>query len=319
MLGVSVADKQKTIVVTGGAGFIGSHLCEKLLARGNRVVCVDNFITGNKRNIQHLLTNKNFEYVEHDITTPLKLSDFDQLYNLASPASPVDYYKKPIETLFAGSFGVKNMLELCKENEATFLQASTSEVYGDPKEHPQKETYFGNVNPVGPRACYDESKRFAEALIVNYAQLYKMETRIARIFNTYGPRMRKDDGRVIPNFITQALKNKPLTIYGKGQQTRSFCYVNDLVEGLFLLMESDYSLPVNLGNQEEFTMLALADKVIEMAGSKSEKKFMPLPQDDPLQRNPDISLAKKLLKWQPTMKFDVGLKKTIDWFRENQD
>jgi len=310
--------KGKTIVVTGGAGFIGSHLCEKLLANGNKVVCVDNFITGNKKNIQHLLSGKNFEYIEHDITTPLKISGFDELYNLASPASPFDYYKKPIETLHAGSFGVKNMLDLCKANNATFLQASTSEVYGDPKEHPQKETYFGNVNPVGPRACYDESKRFAEALIVNYSQKYKMKTRIARIFNTYGPRMRKDDGRVIPNFISQALKGKPLTIYGKGQQTRSFCYVDDLVEGLILLMVADYSMPVNLGNQEEFTMIELADKIIEMTGSNSKKEFLPLPQDDPLQRNPDISLAKKLLKWQPKTKFDAGLKKTIEWFRENQ-
>src|SRR3989344_3446444 len=313
-----MATEWKTVVVTGGAGFIGSHLCEKLLEKGNKVICVDNFITGSKRNIQHLLTNKNFEYVEHDITAPLKLSDFDELYNLASPASPVDYYKKPIETLHAGSFGVKNMLDLCRENNATLLQASTSEVYGDPKEHPQKETYFGNVNPVGPRACYDESKRFAEALIVNYAQQYKLKTRIARIFNTYGPRMREGDGRVIPNFIAQALKGKPLTIYGKGTQTRSFCYVDDLVQGLILLMVADYSMPVNLGNQEEFTMIELADKIIEMTGSNSKKEFLPLPQDDPLQRNPDISLAKKLLKWQPKTKFDAGLKKTIEWFRENQ-
>ena len=307
----------KKIIVTGGAGFIGSHLCETLLDKGNEVVCIDSLITGRKSNIAYLLQNRNFKFIEHDISMPLQLSGFHELYNLASPASPVDYHKKPIETLLAGSYGVRNMLELCRQNNATFLQASTSEVYGDPKEHPQKESYSGNVNPVGPRACYDESKRFAEALTVNYAQQYKMKTRIARIFNTYGPRMREGDGRVIPNFIAQALKGKPLTIYGKGTQTRSFCYVDDLVQGLQLLMASDYSMPVNLGNPDEFTVLELADKVIAMSGSKSGKKFEGLPKDDPLQRKPDISLAKKTLGWQPRTGLDIGLGKTMQWFREN--
>ena len=308
--------KGKTIVVTGGAGFIGSHLCEKLLANGNKVVCVDNFITGNKKNIQHLLSGKNVEYIEHDITTPLKISGFDELYNLASPASPFDYYKKPIETLHAGSFGVKNMLDLCKANNATFLQASTSEVYGDPKEHPQKETYFGNVNPVGPRACYDESKRFAEALIVNYAQQYKLDTRIARIFNTYGPRMRKDDGRVIPNFISQALKGKPLTIYGKGQQTRSFCYVDDEVEGIYKLLMSDITDPVNIGNPDEMTVMEFAELIIRLTKSKSTIIHKPLPEDDPKIRQPDITLAKKKLGWEPSTSIEEGLRSTIAYFRE---
>lgn len=306
----------KTILVTGGAGFIGSHLCEKLLAEGNGVICFDSLITGKKQNIADFLKNKSFKFVKGDISKKIKATQkLDEIYNLASPASPVDYQHRPIETLMAGSVGVKNLLDLARKNDSVFLQASTSEVYGDSLEHPQKETYFGNVNPIGPRACYDESKRFAEALTVNYARIYGLKTHIARIFNTYGPKMRKDDGRVIPNFIEQSLSGKPLTVYGKGSQTRSFCFVSDMVEGLAKLMEYDYQLPVNLGNPDERTILETAKKIIRVTGSKSKIVFSPMPKDDPEKRKPNISLAKKKLGWSPKISFDNGLVQTIDWFK----
>ncbi len=306
----------KSVLVTGGAGFIGSHLCEKLLSEGNRVICLDNFITGKKENIKEFEANKKFSLFEADITQPIKIKQkIYQIYNLASPASPVDYQKRPLETLYAGSIGVKNVLEFAKKNSAVFLQASTSEVYGDPLEHPQKETYYGNVNPVGPRACYDESKRFAEALITSYAAKTTLQVRIARIFNTFGPKMRHDDGRVIPNFIVQALKNEPLTIYGDGKQTRSFCYVDDMVEGLEKLMQSQIFAPVNLGNKEEYSMLEIAKKIIFETNSKSKLEFSSLPFDDPRQRNPDISIAKGKLGWQPNTSLQSGLKSTISYFK----
>ncbi len=310
--------ENKTVLVTGGAGFNGSHLCKRLLDSKNKVLCLDSLITGKKENIRFLLENKNFSFIKADITSPLKVEQkIDFIFNLASPASPIDYQKRPLETLFSGSLGVKNVLDLARKNNAVFLQASTSEVYGDPLEHPQKETYFGNVNPIGPRACYDESKRFAETLTVNYSNSFGVKTRIARIFNTYGPKMRLDDGRVIPNFVVQALQNKPLTVYGKGKQTRSFCFVDDLVEGLILLADSNYSLPVNLGNQKETTVLELAQKIIKVTKSKSAIKFLPLPQDDPEKRRPDTTVAEKKLGWKTKVSFDDGLKKTIDWFAQN--
>lgn len=303
------------VLVAGGAGFIGSHLCRRLLDGKNTVICVDSLITGKKENVKPFLKNKNFKFVHKDICALKNVSGkITQVYNLASPASPVDYQKRPLETLNSGSDGVKRLLEISRNKKASFLQASTSEVYGDPLEHPQKETYYGNVNPIGPRACYDESKRFAEALIVNYSKVFGTKTRIARIFNTYGPQMRKDDGRVIPNFFMQALSNKPITVYGEGKQTRSFCYVDDLVFGLELLMGSDYSLPVNLGNQDERTILETAQKIISITGSTSGIKFLPLPKDDPERRKPDISIAKKVLGWEPKTGFDEGLLRTINWF-----
>lgn len=306
---------EKTVLVTGGAGFIGSHLCEKLLAKNAHVICLDNFVTGNKSNLKDLSTNKKFKFVKADISKKVPSLKVSQIYNLASPASPVDYQLRPLETLFSGSIGVKNLLELARKNDAVFLQASTSEVYGDPLEHPQKETYYGNVNPIGPRACYDESKRFAESLVTNYSSQYSVSTRIARIFNTYGPRMRKDDGRVIPNFIMQALKDKPITVYGAGDQTRSFCFVEDMVNGLVSLMESSYSMPVNLGNPDERTILDTAKKIITMTGSSSDISFKPFPKDDPIRRKPDISLAVRELGWKPRVSFDEGLSKTIQWFK----
>lgn len=306
----------KRAVVAGGAGFIGSHLCEFLLAKGLGVVCIDNLITGSGKNIAHLRGNKNFEFIRHDITSPLEIKGgVDFIYNLASPASPVDYQKKPVETLLAGSFGTKNMLGLAREKNARFLQASTSEVYGDPLQHPQRESYWGNVNPIGLRSCYDEAKRFSEALVMAYNRTYGIDTRIVRIFNTYGPRMAKGDGRVVPNFITQALAGKPLTVYGKGKQTRSFCYVSDMVRGIALAMEKGGSAPINLGNPKEFTVKELSEKVIAATGSKSKIAYAPLPQDDPVRRQPDISLAKKLLGWKPEVALDEGLKKTIAYFR----
>jgi len=309
----------KAVLVSGGAGFIGSHLCERLLSGGSRVICVDNFVTGRKENVNHLFSDKNFSLVEHDITQPLKVKEkIDRIFNLASPASPVDFEKIPLEILAANSAGTGNMLELAAEKNARFLQASTSEVYGDPLEHPQKETYWGNVNPNGPRSCYDEGKRFSEALAMAYSRARGVEVRIARIFNTFGPRMRPDDGRVVPNFIMQALHGKPLTVYGKGEQTRSFCYVSDLVGGIVRLMDSSYPLPVNIGNPDEFTVLQLAEEVIRLTGSKSKISFKPLPKDDPAKRKPDISVAKKQLGWQPKTRLEEGLKATIEWFKAQE-
>jgi UDP-glucuronate decarboxylase len=302
------------ILVTGGAGFIGSHLCRKLLDNGHYVICMDNFFTGSKKNIQPLLDNPNFEILRHDIIQQIYL-EVDQIYNLACPASPVHYQWDPIKTLLTSTVGMYNMLGIAKRTKARILQASTSEVYGDPLEHPQKEKYWGNVNPIGIRSCYDEGKRAAETFMMDYHRENKVDIRIARIFNTYGPNMAKNDGRVVSNFIVQALENKPITIYGDGKQTRSFCYVSDLVDGLVKLMESKSIGPINLGNPSEMTILELAKKIIELTGSKSKIVFKPLPQDDPVKRKPDITLAKKELKWEPKVKVDDGLKKTIEYFR----
>jgi len=307
----------KTIIVTGGAGFIGSHLMDALIET-NKVICIDNLVTGNDMNIKHLMKNKNFIFIKHDVSEPIKIEGkVDRIYHLSSPASPVDYQKLPVETMMVNSLGTRNMLELAKTKDARFLLASTSEVYGDPEKHPQREDYWGNVNPVGPRSCYDESKRFAEALAMAYYRVHGVDVRIARIFNTHGPRMRTNDGRVIPNFITQALEGIPITVYD-GKQTRSFCYVSDMVDGLIRLMESGYAgEPFNLGNPDERKIIDVAKKVKQMTGSKSEIVFRPLPQDDPARRKPDINKSKSKLGWEPKIGFDDGLKKTIDWFREN--
>ncbi len=306
----------KTIVVTGGAGFIGSHLCEFLLSKGNKVIAIDNFATGRRENISGFADNKNFTLLEHDITKKIPLKErVHAIYNLASLASPLFYQKMPLETLLVNSLGTLNALELAKKNNAKFLQASTSEVYGDPLQHPQKESYYGNVNTVGARSCYDEGKRFAETAAMEYGKKYGLEIRIARIFNTYGPRMRSDDGRVVPNFIVQALQGKPLTVYGKGKQTRSFCYISDQVAGLTALMGSDYAMPVNIGNPEEITILTLAEKIKSLTGSESEIKFLPLPEDDPARRRADISLAREKLGWQPKVPLEDGLEKTVEWFK----
>ena len=304
------------ILVTGGAGFIGSHLCEELLSKGNEVICVDNFFTGQKKNIQHLLENKDFELIRHDITFPLFL-EVDQIYNLACPASPVHYQKNPIKTIKLSTIGVVNMLGLARRCDARILQASTSEVYGDPKEHPQKEEYWGNVNPIGPRSCYDEGKRVSESLMFAYKQQNKADIRIIRIFNTYGPRMAFNDGRVVSNFILQALRGEDITIYGKGDHTRSFCYVSDMVEGIIKMMNTEnFDGPVNLGNPIQTTIHELAEKVISLTNSKSKIMYEDLPEDDPERRNPDISLAKERLKWEPMVDFGKGLNETIDWFRK---
>jgi UDP-glucuronate decarboxylase len=305
------------ILVTGGAGFLGSHLCTLLIEKGHSVICVDNLFTGNKKNIEPLLKNPKFQFIEHDIIDPLFIDGkIDQIYNLACPASPVHYQADAIRTIKANTIGVMNMLGLAKKHEARIFQASTSEVYGDPLEHPQKESYRGNVNPIGPRACYDEGKRVAETLFFDYHRQHKLDIRVARIFNTYGPHMAKDDGRVVSNFILQALENKPLTIFGDGMQTRSFCYVDDLIAGFYALMNSGGLMgPVNLGNPGEFTMIQLAEKIIAMTGSQSEIVHVALPEDDPKQRKPDISLAKAKLGWEPKVKLDDGLKRTIEYFR----
>ncbi len=307
----------KRILVTGGAGFVGSHLCDRLVKGGDDVVCVDNFYTGDKRNIAHLLEEHNFELIRHDVTFPLYL-EVDQIYNLACPASPIHYQHDPVQTTKTSVHGAINMLGLAKRTGARILQASTSEVYGDPEIHPQDESYWGRVNPVGVRSCYDEGKRCAETLFFDYWRQHRVEIKVARIFNTYGPRMHPDDGRVVSNFIVQALREQPLTIYGDGSQTRSFCYVDDLVEGLIRLMESEASFtgPVNLGNPGEFSMLALADAVMRETGSVSTAVFKPLPQDDPLQRKPDISLARKALDWTPRIELQEGLSRTVEYFRE---
>lgn len=304
------------VLITGGAGFIGSHLCDFLLDKGHYVVCLDNLVTGSKKNIAHNLKNKNFKFIKHDITKPIEIiGKIDFILHFASPASPIDYAKLPIQTLKVGALGTHNALGIAKAKKAKFLLASTSEVYGDPLTSPQKESYWGNVNPVGPRSCYDESKRFAEAITMAYHKMHKVDTRIIRIFNTYGPRMRKNDGRVVPNFITQALARKPLTIYGKGTQTRSFCYVSDLVEGIYRVMRSDHHEPINLGNPNEFTINELAKLIMKIYYSLSTVHCT-LPIDDPKQRRPDITKARKLLKWEPKIELKEGLKKTIGYFRQ---
>ena len=304
----------KKVLVTGGAGFIGSHLVERLLKAGNQVVVIDNLITGAEENLAGL--KGNLEVMKADIEQPLEIQGLDEIYNLASPASPVAYRDHPLETLKVGAMGIWNVLELVRENGAKFLHTSTSEVYGDPLEHPQKETYYGNVNPVGPRSCYDESKRFAESLIINYAQKYGLALKIARVFNTYGPKMQLDDGRVMPNFINQALKNEGITVYGDGSQTRSFCYVDDLVDGIIKLMEvSDFDGPVNLGNPQETKVIDLAKRIIELISSESKIIHRELPQDDPLQRCPDLTLAKIHLGFEPKIGLEEGLKNTIEYFK----
>jgi len=304
------------ILVTGGAGFLGSHLSDRLLSDGHEVIAVDNFFTGNKRNAWHLSDNKNFELIRHDVTFPLYL-EVDAIYNLASPASPTHYQRDPAQTTKTSVLGAINMLGLAKRLGVRIFQASTSEVYGDPEIHPQPESYWGRVNPIGPRACYDEGKRAAETHFFDYHRQHGMPIRVARIFNTYGPRMAPDDGRVVSNFVLQALRGEPLTIYGDGSQTRSFCYVSDLIDGFVRLMDNDKGLvgPVNLGNPGEFTMKELADAVIDVTGSKSTIEHKPLPQDDPKQRQPDISLAKKELGWEPTIQLREGLEKTVEYFR----
>ncbi len=303
------------ILVTGGAGFIGSHLCERLLADGNEVFCLDNFFTGRRENILHLLNNLNFELIRHDVIEPILL-EVDQIYNLACPASPIHYQYNPVKTVKTSVMGMINMLGLAKRVHARILQASTSEVYGDPLVHPQPEEYWGNVNPIGLRSCYDEGKRIAETLMMDYHRQNKVDTRIARIFNTYGPRMLENDGRVVSNFIVQALRGEPLTLYGDGNQTRSFCYVDDLVEGLIRLMNAeDLHEPINLGNPGEFTIKELAEQVAKMCNSTSGLKYLTLPQDDPKQRKPDIARAQTLLKWNPTIQLNEGLGKTIAHFR----
>lgn len=311
-----MSTEKRVSVVLGGAGFIGSHLCERLLARGGKVVCIDNLITGEMRNIEHLLENKDFFFLKHDITKPFCPDGrVDEIYHLASPASPVDYLKLPIQTLKVGALGTHNALGLARAKNAAFLLASTSEVYGDPLVHPQPESYWGNVNPIGPRGVYDEAKRFAEAMTMAYHRVHGIRTRTARIFNTYGPRMRPLDGRVVPAFIRQALLGEPLTVFGDGSQTRSFCYVSDLVEGLVALMGSDFSDPVNLGNPAEMTILEFAETILRMTGAKSRIAFEPLPVDDPRTRRPDISRARKLLGWEPKVPLEKGLVSTIEYFR----
>ena len=307
---------KKRILITGGAGFLGSHLCERLLREGHHVLCVDNFFTGTKDNVAHLLPDPHFELMRHDITFPLYV-EVDEIYNLACPASPIHYQYDPVQTTKTSVHGAINMLGLAKRVRAKIFQASTSEVYGDPKVHPQTETYWGHVNPIGLRSCYDEGKRCAETLFFDYRRQHNLGIKVARIFNTYGPRMHPNDGRVVSNFIMQALQGEPITIYGEGTQTRSFCYVDDLIEGFVRLMASsdDCTGPVNLGNPVEFTIRELAEKVIAITASKSQLEFKPLPSDDPLQRQPDISLAKSVLSWQPTIRLQEGLAKTIEYFR----
>jgi UDP-glucuronate decarboxylase len=307
---------RKRILVTGGAGFLGSHLCERLLARGDEVICVDNYFTGSRDNIAHLFPHPHFEVIRHDICFPLYL-EVDEIFNLACPASPIHYQYDPVQTVKTSVHGAINVLGLAKRVQAKIFQASTSEVYGDPAVHPQPEEYWGNVNPIGPRACYDEGKRCAETLFFDYHRQYGVDIRVVRIFNTYGPRMNPQDGRVVSNFIVQALQGKPITIYGDGSQTRSFCYVDDLIEGFLKLMDAPDGVtgPINIGNPGEFTIRQLAEIVIEMTGSRSEIVQMPLPQDDPLQRRPDITKARDVLGWQPTIPLRQGLERTIDYFK----
>ena len=307
---------KKTAVVTGAAGFLGSHLSDYLLARDYKVIGIDNLLTGNVRNIEHLAGNADFRFIHHDVTNYIYLpGEVHLVYHMASPASPIDYLQLPIQTLKVSSLGTHNALGLSKAKGATFLIASTSECYGDPLEHPQKETYWGNVNPIGPRGCYDEAKRFAEAMTMAYHRFHNVDTKIVRIFNTYGPRMRLEDGRVVPAFIGQALQGKPLTVFGDGSQTRSFCYVSDLIDGIYRLSQGDYHEPVNIGNPREMTVLEFAKKILEATGSKSEIDFRPLPVDDPKVRQPDITLARKKLGWEPKVAFEDGIETTIEYFR----
>jgi dTDP-glucose 4,6-dehydratase len=312
-----MVQRKKIAVISGGAGFLGSHLCTTLIDKGLRVICVDNLITGELKNINHLLKLKDFLFLKHDVTKYIDIKGrIDYCLHLASPASPDDYLKFPIPTLKVGSLGTHNVLGLAKAKNARFLLASTSEIYGDPLEHPQKESYWGNVNPVGPRGVYDEAKRFAESITLAYKREHKLDVRIVRIFNTYGERMRKNDGRAMPNFINQALTNKPLTVYGKGSHTRSFCYVSDLINGMVKLLFCDYSLPVNIGNPNEITILGLAKLIIKLTNSKSKIVFRSLPQDDPKLRCPDIRLAKKIIHWQPVVSLEDGVKRTIKYFKQ---
>jgi dTDP-glucose 4,6-dehydratase len=307
------------ILLAGGAGFLGSHFCDFLLEKGHSVYCIDNFITGKKENIKHLLNNKKFKFKETDITKKFSIKEkFDCVINFASIASPVFYDKYKIETLLVGSYGTYNLLELARKNKAKFLMASTSEVYGDPAFNPQKETYWGNVNPIGKRSMYDESKRFSEALIMNYHRVYGLDTKMVRIFNTYGPRMNMNDGRVVPQFINQALNNKPITVFGKGTQTRSLCYVSDLIAGIYKLLMSKEHTPVNIGNPHELTVKDIAKTIIKLTNSKSKIIYKPLPEDDPKKRRPDISKAKKILKWEPKVDLNQGLLKTIDYFKRSK-
>jgi UDP-glucuronate decarboxylase len=303
------------ILVTGGAGFLGSHLCERLLKNGDEVICLDNYFTGTRDNIRHLMQYDHFEVIRHDVINSVEI-ECDQIYNLACPASPVHYQFNPVRTVQANVLGVTNMLELAKRTKARILQASTSEVYGDPTVHPQREDYWGNVNPIGPRSCYDEGKRVAETLMMDYYRQYRVDIRIARIFNTYGPRMAINDGRVISNFIIQALRRESVTVYGDGRQTRSFCYVDDMIEGLIKLMNVDgLNSPMNLGNPTEFTILEIAEKIVQLTGSGSKIVFKPLPENDPEQRQPDISLAKSRLDWVPKIDLETGSKQTVEYFR----
>lgn len=304
------------VLITGGAGFIGSHLSERLLAEGDEVICVDNFFTGSRRNVEHLFDNPRFEVIRHDVTFPLYL-EVDKIYNLACPASPVHYQHDPVQTTKTSVMGAINMLGLAKRLRVPILQASTSEVYGDPAIHPQTEDYWGNVNPIGPRSCYDEGKRAAETLFFDYRRQHDLSIKVIRIFNTYGPRMHPNDGRVVSNFIVQALRGEPITIYGDGSQTRSFCYVDDLVDGMVRLMNTDHGVtgPINVGNPGEFTMLELANEVLRITGSPSEIEHRPLPQDDPKQRQPNIDIAQRELGWKPSVALTAGLERTIDYFR----
>jgi dTDP-glucose 4,6-dehydratase len=304
-------------LITGGAGFIGSHLCERFLARGDEVVCVDNFITGTPANVEPLRREARFTLIEHDISKPLEIDGLiDNVLHFASPASPVDYLTYPIQTLKVGSLGTHNALGLARAKKARFLMASTSEVYGDPEQHPQREDYWGHVNPIGLRGCYDEAKRFSEAIVMAYHRAHGVDTRIIRIFNTYGPRMRLDDGRVLPNFMGQALRGEPLTVYGDGSQTRSFCYVDDLVEGIVRLLGKEYHEPVNLGNPDEVTILQFAREILALSGSASSIDYRPLPQDDPKVRKPDITRARQLLGWEPKVNRHDGLRRTLDYFQK---
>lgn len=314
---MKIYDNCFRILITGGAGFLGSHLCERLLNEGHDIICLDNFLTGTKDNVAHLLKDPHFELMRHDVTFPLYV-EVDQIYNLACPASPVHYQHDPVQTTKTSVHGAINMLGLAKRTNARILQASTSEVYGDPDVHPQPENYWGRVNPIGPRSCYDEGKRCAETLFFDYHRQHALEIKVVRIFNTYGPRMRPNDGRVVSNFIVQALRGEDISIYGNGQQTRSFCYVDDLIEGFVRMMQSPAGFvgPVNMGNPGEFTMLELAEKVLKLVGGKSKLTFHPLPTDDPKQRQPDISLANEKLGWEPQVALEDGLKETVAYFRK---
>lgn len=313
--------ERENVLITGAAGFLGSHLCEKFLNLGYCVIGIDNLITGNMKNIEHLFeVSNNFEFIEQDICDPIKIEkDLKYILHFASPASPVDYMRFPIETLRVGSIGAYNVLELAKSKKSRILIASTSEVYGDPDVHPQEEEYWGNVNPIGPRSVYDEAKRFQESITMAYNRYYGVETRIVRIFNTYGPGMRLDDGRALPQFVSQALKDQDLTVFGDGNQTRSFCYVDDLVEGIYRLLLSDYSYPMNIGNPEEVTIKQFAEEIIELTGSYNKIQYKSLPQDDPKKRNPDITKAKNILGWEPVIKRAEGLKKTLEHFKRLSD